>query len=367
MEANNLLEYGKINDFLNSTWVIQENLEDGIFIINREHEIIRANKSFINIFNKIKINEIIGKKCFNLFDNNEAICENCPVEKTFKEGAFGQHVINRQKIGGEKIILKESLFLLVDENSAISHALVYSRDCTYEDTLEEQLRSSVLLIGLEKLAAGIAHEIRNPLGNITAAAQYFLSKSETDGEMKKYLKLILRNSERMNKAIKDLINLAKPHEVAFTIGTIDKIIDNVCLLVQARLLKQHVQLCKKISHYRPKILLDEKLLEEVFLNIILNAIEAMPKGGKLTISVYTEQNGDEVVINVTDTGVGISEGNIDKIFDPFFTTKKDGTGFGLSLVRQIVELHKGKIEVKSKLDYGTEVKIILPSYKEDIL
>ncbi len=367
MGTNNLLEYRKINDFLESTWVIQENLEDGIFIINRDHEIIRANKSSINIFNKKNPNEFLGKKCFNLFDNNESICENCPVEKTFREGVFGQHVIIRQKIGEEKIILKETPFPLVDENSTISHALVYFKNCTYEDTLEKQLRSSDLLIGLGKLAANIAHEIRNPLGNITAAAQYFLNKAQTGGEMKKYLKIILRNSERMNKVIKVLLNLAKPHEVAFTIGTIDKIIDNVCLLVQARLLKQHVQLCRKISHYRPKILLDEKLLEEVFLNIILNAIEAMPKGGKLTINVCTEHNGDEVVIIVADTGFGISEGNLNEIFEPFFTTKKDGTGFGLSLVRQIIELHKGKIEVKSKLDYGTEMKIILPSYKEDIL
>ncbi|MFA5806654.1 MAG: ATP-binding protein [Melioribacteraceae bacterium] len=367
MEANNLLEYRKINDFLNNTWVIQENLEDGIFIINREHEIIRANKSFINIFNKIKINEILGKKCFSLFDNNEFICGNCPVKKTFKEGALGQHVINRQKIGGEKIILKETPFSLVDENSTISHTLVYLRDCTYEDTLEEQLRSSVLLIGLGRLVAGIAHEIRNPLGNITAATQYFLKKSETEGEMKKYLKLILRNSERVDKVIKDLINLAKPHEVAFTIGSIDKIIDNVCLLVKARLLKQHVQLFRRFLHHQPKILLDEKLLEEVFLNIMLNALESMPKGGKLTIAVHTEQNGDEVVINFTDTGVGILEGNLDKIFEPFFTTKKDGTGFGLSLVRRIVEMHKGRIDVKSKLGYGTEVKIILPTYEEDIL
>ncbi|MFH1528858.1 MAG: ATP-binding protein [Bacteroidota bacterium] len=367
MEANNLLEYRKINDFLNNTWVIQENLEDGIFIINREYEIIRVNKSFINIFNKIKIDEILGKKCFSLFDNNKSICDNCPVEKTFKEGTFGQHVIIRQKIGEENIILKETPFPLVDENSAISYALVYLRDCTYEDTLEMQLRSSDLLIGLGKLAAGIAHEMRNPLGNITAAAQYFLSKSENGGDKKKYLKIILRNSVRMNKVIKNLLNLAKPHEVAFTIGSIYKIIDDVCLLVKARLLKQHVQLFRKFSHYQPKILLDEKLLEEVFLNIILNAIEAMPKRGKLTITVYTEHNGDEVVINVTDTGVGISEDNLDKIYEPFFTTKKDGTGFGLSLVRQIVELHKGKIDVKSKLDYGTEVKIILPTYKEDIL
>ena len=128
-----------------------------------------------------------------------------------------------------------------------------------------------------------------------------------------------------------------------------------------------MKLSRRFLHHQPKILLDKKLLEEVFLNIILNAIEAMPKGGKLTISVYTEQNGDEVVINFTDTGVGILEGNLDKIFEPFFTTKKDGTGFGLSLVRRIVELHKGKIDVKSKLDYGTEVKIILPSYKGRIL
>lgn len=354
-------------EFSNSIMKIIKNLEDEIFIINKEYEIIWGNKSFINRFNEQHTHEILSNKCFSLFDNSKSICNNCPSERTFKDGIIGQPIIIWREIGGKKIVLKETHFPLTDANNSISHILVYCKDCTYEARLEEQLRSSDRLIGIGKLASGIAHELRNPLGNITAAAQFFLNKPETNSEIKKYLKIILRNSERMNKVIKDLLNLAKPHEVAFTIGSVDKVVDNVFRLVKARLLKQHILFFRRFSKHQPRILLDEKLLEEVFLNLILNAIESMPKGGKLTVTVYTEHNDDEVVIIITDTGVGITENNINKIFEPFFTTKKDGTGFGLSFVHQVVDMHKGKIDVKSKLDCGTEVKIILPIYKEDVL
>ncbi len=363
MGQNALLEYRRIDDLLNNTWVLHENLEDGIMIINREYEIIRANKSSLSIFNKKIPEEILGKKCFCMFDHNKTICSNCSVERIFKEGVLSQQVI-RHEAYGKRIILKETSFPLIDEKGDISHALVYIKDRTHEVFLEDQLRNSNGLIGIGKLATGIAHELRNPLGNITAAAQFYLSKSKIDDEIKKYLKIILRNSERMDKVIKDLLNLAKPHEVAFTIGSVDKVIDNVCGLVRARLLKQHIQLLKRFAKDLPKVLLDEKLMGEVFLNLILNAIESMPTNGKLTITTHTEYYSDVVIITITDMGIGISEENLIKIFEPFFTTKKDGTGLGLALVQRIIRLHKGNIEVKSKPSYGTEVKIILPLYKE---
>ncbi|MBI1938972.1 MAG: GHKL domain-containing protein [Ignavibacteriales bacterium] len=369
-EQNNLFE---ISCFSKSVCTALEDLDDGIAIINREYEIVWANKSFVNIFSKKCSNQILGAKCFDLLNNNKSICNDCLAQNTFEGCHIDKHVIMRQaRLGGQvldgkKIVLKEMNFPLIDENGTITHVLIYLKDFTYEAALEEQLRSSDRLVGVGKLAAGIAHEIRNPLGNITAAAQYFLKKAEADSEIKKYLKIILRNSERMNKIIKELLNFAKPHEVSFTIGSVDKVIDNVFRLVKARLLKQHIQFYRNFSKHQPKMLLDEKILEEVFLNLILNAIEAMPKGGKLAVTVHAGENDNKVVINIADTGVGISEDNLNNIFEPFFTTKKDGTGFGLSFVQHSVDMHNGKVEVKSKLGYGTEVTIILPSYQEVVL
>lgn len=357
----------KTDDFINGAGTILENFDDGIFIINTAREIVWANKSFETFFNKKGSRLIIGNNCFCLFDNCKSMCSKCPAEKIFSEDNTNQVGIIKKLLDGEEIVWKAIHFPLRDEYGIVSHSLIHLKDRTYETKLEEHLRSSDRLISVGKLAAGIAHEIRNPLGNITAAAQFFLSKYKASNEIKKYLKIILRNSERMNKVIKDLLNLAKPHEVTFTVGPVDKVIDNVFKLVKARLLKQHIQFFRRFSSHLPKVLLDEKILEEVFLNLLLNAIEAMPKGGKLTVTASAEHNNEQLAIIVADTGVGISEENINKIFEPFVTTKKDGTGFGLSFVQQVIDLHKGKIDVKSKPGNGTEVKIILPSYKENNL
>ncbi len=363
MEHDNYL---KLEDFIKYAWIIYTDVNDSIFIVDRRYEIIKANENFINIFCQNNLPASVGKKCYCLFDN-EFVCNNCSAKDVFDEGIFSQDKMIRNEINGEKIIFKESSFPLTDNDHVVSYALVFLKDCTHETFLEDRLKNSDRLIEIGKLAAGIAHEIRNPLGNITAAAQFYLNKPNLDNEIKKYLKIIIRNSDRMNKVIKDLLNFVKPSEAVFAICSVYKIIDNVCRLTRARLLKQQVQLIIRFSRRHPKILLNEKLMEDVFLNLILNAIEAMPQGGKLTITAHTEHNGSEIVININDTGVGIPEDNLNKIFDPFFTTKKDGTGLGLSLVRQNIALHNGRIDIKSKIDVGTEIKIILPVNKEEIL
>lgn len=121
-----------------------------------------------------------------------------------------------------------------------------------------------------------------------------------------------------------------------------------------------MRLTKKLFRRLSQIFLDEKSLKEAFLNLILNALEAMPKGGRLTITAYYDYDAEEIVTTFCDSGCGISEDNLSRIFSPFFTTKKDGAGLGLSLALQIIELHKGKIHIESKPDYGTEVKVRLP-------
>ncbi|MDI6736283.1 MAG: ATP-binding protein [bacterium] len=215
-----------------------------------------------------------------------------------------------------------------------------------------------------KLIAGIAHEIRNPITSIKAAAQLCLNKYKLDKQVRKYIKIILKNSERVNSVIKDLINLAKPPEASFKIDGLGKVITSVCDLVNARCSRQNVRLTKRVQRNLPKIFIDEKLITGAFLNLILNALDATPKCGRLTITVYYNHNAEEIITSFTDSGCGISEDNLSKIFDPFFTTKKNGIGLGLSLAQQVIELHDGKIHIESKPNYGTEVTVRLPVYKE---
>ncbi len=342
---------------------IFDGIDDGIHVINRDYEIIRSNKAILNIFGKRDFSEILGRKCFSEYYQRSMICDNCPAEKTFHDGTSSQLTKITREVGKERVILNKSTFPIKDENGNVIQVIEYIKDITTVVKLEDRLLYSERLAGIGKLAAGIAHEIRNPLGNIKSAAQLCINKYEPDERIRKHLKIILKSSERVNRVIKDLLNLARPHEASFKIGCIDKVINSVCGLIDARCFKQHVHLTKRFTRRLPQLLLDEKLLEEAFLNFMLNALDAMPRGGRLAITAYYDHKDEKIVISFADSGCGISEENLKKVFDPFFTTKKNGTGLGLSLVQQIIELHKGKIHIKSKPDYGTEVMVRLPVYK----
>ncbi|MDP2754452.1 MAG: ATP-binding protein, partial [Nitrospirota bacterium] len=352
LEETHLIEKTK-----KSLQAIFDGIEDGISVINKEYEIIRANKAILNIFGKGDFSEILGRKCFNEYYQRNTICDNCPAERTFKEGTPSQRIKISREIGKRKTILNESTFPIKGEDNNVIQVIEYIKDITDVVELEDQLLYSERLAGVGKLAAGIAHEIRNPLSNIKAAAQLCLKKYELDEKIRKHLKIILKSSEKVNKVTRDLLNLAKPRDVSFTIGSADKVINSTCDLVNARCLKQHIRLTKRLQRGLPQIFLDEKLLEETFLNFMLNALDAMPKGGRLAITAYYDHDAEEILISFVDSGYGISEDNFSRIFDPFFTTKKDGTGLGLSLALQIIELHTGKIHIESKPDYGTEVMV----------
>lgn len=237
---------------------------------------------------------------------------------------------------------------------------------------EQELIQSEKLAALGRFSAGVAHEIRNPLGNITAAAQFCLSKykDKLPELARKHCLLILKNSENANKIINELLNFAKPSGINLKIGDIKKVIDSTCDMVKTRALSHNVHITKKISRRLPKFLLDSEKLTETFLNFILNALDAMPDGGRLSITAYHAYKNNEVVISFSDTGNGIPRENLDKIFEPFFTTKENGVGLGLCLAHQIVSYHKGEINIKSIVrgthgsGSGTEVIIRFPIPKE---
>jgi len=347
-----------------SLQVIFDSLEDGISVIDRKYEIIRVNKAILNIFGKKDFREVLGKKCFNEFYQRNTICDDCQAERTFKEGTPSQLTKISREIGKRKSIFNKSTFP-INENGNVIQVIECIKDITDIVKLEDQLLYSERLAGVGKLAAEIAHEIRNPLSNIKAGAQFCLEKYQLDEEVRNHLKIILKSSERVNKVTRDLLNLAKPRNVSFKIGSVDKVINSACNFVKARCLKQHIHLTKRLARRLPQLFMDEKFLEEAFLNFILNALEAMPKGGRLAITAYYERKTEEIAISFVDSGRGISEEDLSRIFDPFFTTKKDGTGLGLSSALQIIELHKGKINIKSEPNYGTEVTVRLPVYKKE--
>ncbi len=226
--------------------------------------------------------------------------------------------------------------------------------------LQSQLIRSERLAGIGELAAGIAHEIRNPLGNISSSAQICLNKYEPRKEIKQFLEIIEEDSKRANAIIKGLLDFANPREMKFQKDYICDVITRVISSIKARCQENKINITTKFRKKSQPTRIDKKWLEQAFLNFALNAINAMPDGGELIISSVLDKKKKNLIITFSDTGVGIARKNLSKIFDPFFTTHKDGVGLGLSLSYQIIKDHQGFINIESKLNAGTNVIILLP-------
>ncbi|MDO9576259.1 MAG: ATP-binding protein [Candidatus Cloacimonadales bacterium] len=226
-----------------------------------------------------------------------------------------------------------------------------------ENTQQELIQSQTLA-ALGEFSAGLAHEIRNPLANISALAQFSIKNYTIDKPIKQNLKSIMKSSEKANRIIKELLDFARPRELILKPGYIIDSINRACELTKAKRSNNQIRLYKRCSRRLPKIMIDEQRMQQVFLNIINNSIDAMNKGGRLSITAYLED--EFIVVNISDTGKGIQKHNIDKIFNPFFTLKHEGIGLGLSVTHRIIQSHKGKIEVESEYNKGTKFIIRLP-------
>lgn len=210
-----------------------------------------------------------------------------------------------------------------------------------------------------RIAASIAHEIRNPLGNVSIAAQQLKKAYSEDSPWSKHIEVIIRNTERINFLITELLNCARPPELNIRPHDMHGIIENVLDSIKISLSTQWIKVIKKFDAKPSIINVDREHINRVFLNVVINSVEAMPKGGIITISTSIES--DFFVVKIKDTGVGIPEEDIIKIFDPFFSTKRMGVGLGLSIVYGIVVSHGGRISVESTWKRGTVFTISLPT------
>lgn len=225
---------------------------------------------------------------------------------------------------------------------------------------QNELIHSEKLASLGRVSAGIAHEIRNPLANISALAQLLTDQKDIDPKLQKRLQFILENSNIANNIIKELLNLASHQNVNFRKSDIGRILNNLCENVKTRCEQNNIILKKNISKDLPEIKVNEEKLQTAFLNFISNSIEAMPDGGNLKVSAFKDDSAEQVIILFEDTGEGIEKENLDKILEPFFTTKSHGTGLGMSLAYNVIKTHCGKLNIESEVNRGTRIIVRLP-------
>jgi len=253
------------------------------------------------------------------------------------------------------ITLAIGVMPLVNEGR-IQGDFIYVEDVTDKRAEEARLRRAESLASLTTMAAGVAHEIKNPLGSISIHLQLMQKLLNTEGEtcredMDEYLNIISEEVERLNAIVVDYLFAVRPMDTHPAMGSLNDLIHELITFVQYELMDGGVELREELSPDLPEIRIDEKLIKQALLNIVKNALAAMPGGGTLTISTVNKR--DTVLLRISDTGVGIPEESIRKIFEPYFTTKDHGSGLGLTLVYKVIKEHGGEIQVNSRENLGT--------------
>lgn len=258
---------------------------------------------------------------------------------------------------GQDIPVKLSTSPLLNHSGDQNGLVIILRDMRDIRKIEKQLELSRRLASLGKMAAGVAHEIRNPLGTLRGFAQYFGNEAGPGSDGKKYAELMVSEVDRLNQTISSLLQFARAREPQQVQIKADDIFGKLSSLMEADFTAAGITFKQ---NYDPELMLftDPDLLLQVLLNLLKNSISVTDNGGTITLEAH--RNDNEIYIQVSDTGRGMTDEEQEKLFDPFFSTRKDGTGLGLTISHQIVEQHHGRIEVESTLTKGTTLTVILP-------
>lgn len=213
---------------------------------------------------------------------------------------------------------------------------------------------------LDELIFGIAHQLRNPLGIIKSNAQLSLENERTDEFTKKQLTVIIKNATNMTEKLDKFLEFTKHMKLSFQEISLSKLLEQLKYVIQERCKKQNVTLAENINRDLPLMMLDPQGMKEALLNVLINSLDALPKGGVISVNGLYDKEHGKVIVEIEDNGTGIAKIHESEIFMPFFTTKEDKMGIGLTYTRQIIQAHHGNIEVKSREGQGTKVIISLP-------
>jgi signal transduction histidine kinase len=226
----------------------------------------------------------------------------------------------------------------------------------------QQMERADRLASVGEMAAGIAHEVKNPLAGISGAITVLADDFAEDDPRTEIVREVLGQIKRLDKTVNDLLYFGRPGEPEFNFVDINALVKSTLFFISQHPEAKNIHRIKELTRDLPAVWIDEKQIQQVLFNVILNAIQAMPDGGTLAIETDLAERNDEraVRVRVIDTGKGITDNEMEKIFVPFHTTKTQGTGLGLSICRQLILQHGGNIQVKSQPGSGTTVTIELP-------
>lgn len=266
------------------------------------------------------------------------------------------------KKSGEIVPLALSVTPILDESNTCQGAVIILRDLREIKQLEEKVRRSEKLAAIGKLAAGVAHEIRNPLSSIRGFAQYLKNALKDHPREQEYAETMVSEVDRINRVVTDLLTFARPMEADLVPTDVTELVERTVRLVQADARSRNIAIQMRLSDLS-KIALDANQMTQALLNLLLNSLQAVNAGGHIEVGAELDPSISRLKIWVEDDGAGISGDQKEKIFDPFFTTREKGTGLGLAIVHKIVENHNGEIDLQSPpagKDRGCRFTISIP-------
>jgi PAS domain S-box-containing protein len=340
-------------------------ITDMITIHDKDLNIIRANKPAIDTLN-LNLKENATAKCYKIFHGKDSPPENCLSCKCFESEEPASFELFEPHLDR---FLEVRAMPHFDDDHQVTGVIHVIRDITERKKVEEALQRAEQMKLIGEWAAGLAHEIKNPLAGIKVSVEVLLEDLNISPDDRAIVLRAVDEIQRIEALLKSLLSFAKPPKLQLTAVNMNDLLDQtIDFSLRHPLLSSNLSVelnvSKKLDKHIPMMQADPMQLQQVFLNLMSNAVEAMPNGGVLGIKSLYDQNANTVKIEISDTGKGIDKDIIDEVFKPFFTTKSKGTGLGLAITRRIVEDHNGAISVASDPDKGTVFKILF-NIKED--
>ncbi|MCK9230355.1 MAG: ATP-binding protein [Syntrophales bacterium] len=339
---------------------ILENVPNGILAIDDQKRIHSINKRAEEIFNK-KRSKVMGKSIDEEIGGRVVEVLNETIDN--RKMSHREEIVNH-KNDGTTVIYEVNSSILTNNSDQVSGAILTIQDLTEIKKAEAMLMRIQTLASLGQMSASIAHEIRNPLASINLNIQSLCKKVAHDDKMQGTLRNTLEGVERIKLIVKQTLDFSKDVKPAMVRGDIHATLLNSLDLVLPEFNRRQIIITKKLDKNIPEINFDPHQVQNVFINILMNAAESMPNGGRIEISskisVNDKGKARSILLTIEDNGIGIAQENLKKIFNPFFTTKQNGIGLGLSIVHRILEHHDAVIEIKSRETGGTKIVLRFP-------
>ena len=334
---------------------VVENMPIGLIALDDQHRIAAFNHTAEAVLQR-SFREVIGKDAE--FTLPPELC----AELRYLE--IQDQVIEKEidcTAGDGKIVpLEVGASLLEDENKTFLGYVILFKDLTEVRALRKEIERSRRLASVGRLAAGVAHEIRNPLSSIKGFATYFKERYQKVPEDQNTANIMIQEVDRLNRVVGQLLEFARPVKISPQPTILENLINDSIRLVEPQAKEKQISVRHKTTAPMNKVLVDSDRINQVLLNLYLNAIESMESGGELDVQLSHGNARQDIEIRVSDTGCGIQKDDLTKIFDPYFTTKSSGTGLGLAIAHNIVEAMDGTIKVESQPGKGTTFTLRLP-------